>query len=481
VKRAVVLALVGLALAATAGSARAFTPTDPLTDRQWYLAADRVFDAWPTPPELSPVRVAVIDSGIDLEHPDLIGHIALARSFVGGLVADQAGHGTFVAGIIAAGLDNGVGIAGMAFSAQLVVAKVVGADGTIDPDLEARAIRWAVDNGARVVNLSLGGVRDPLDPRRDTFSDLERSAVEYAYSKGAVVVAAVGNGDQAPTQPWNYASYPAALPHVIGVGAIGRNGDIPAFSNRDAVYVDLVAPGDDIFSTLPRTLTAAHPTCEDQGYSDCGSFEFRNAGGTSFAAPQVSAAAALLLAVRPSLTADQVAAILERSASDVNAATGCRQCPLQRDRYSGWGRLDVAAALASLDGPLPPIDRYESNDNAGTGAYTLWGQHRVVDATIDFWDDQVDVYRVRVRAGQTLAVSVHGPAATDTNLILWRPGTRTVDGLSTDVQSMRAAASLGGGSNEVLRYHAVADGWYYVEVKLSTPGSGAYTLRVDKM
>ena len=118
--------------------------------------------------------------------------------------------------MIAANLDT-QGIVGIAYTSQLLIAKVVTRDGTIPLDAEAAAIRWAVDNGARVINLSLGGVRDPRDPDRDTYSPLEASAVAYAYAKGAVLVAAVGNGDEAPTQPWPYASYPAALPHVIGV------------------------------------------------------------------------------------------------------------------------------------------------------------------------------------------------------------------------------------------------------------------------
>ena len=101
-------------------------------------------------------------------------------------------------------------------------------------------------------------------------------------------MAAVGNGDQAPRLPWPYASYPAALPHVLGVSALARDGSVPIFSNRDRIFNDLAAPGEDIFSTLPRSLTDDQPACELQGYSDCGPEEFRRAEGTSFAAPQVS-------------------------------------------------------------------------------------------------------------------------------------------------------------------------------------------------
>ena len=106
--------------------------------------------------------------------------------------------------------------------------------------------------------------------------------------------------------------------------------------------------------------------------------EFRAGEGTSYAAALVSAAAALLIAVRPDLAPDQVAALLERSAADMNAATGCRQCPLQRDQLSGWGRLDVSAALARSRARCRAADRFESNDDAGDRAFTLWGQKNAI-------------------------------------------------------------------------------------------------------
>ena len=276
--------------------------------------------------------------------------------------------------MIAAALDNGQGIAGIAFPAQLLVAKVVRSDGKIMPAAEAKAIRWAVDSGAKVINLSLSALRDPRDRDLDRFSPLERDAVDYAYSHGAVVVAAVGNGDDAPKSPWDFASYPAALPHVVGVSALASDGSVPAFSNRDRNFNDIAAPGVGIVSTLPRAMTAARPSCVDQGYSICGPPSFRQADGTSYAAAQVSAAAALLLATRPTLTPDQVTWLLERSARDVSAATGCSRCQLQRDPISGWGELDVTAALKALSGPLPSPDRYEGNDDAGEMAFRLYGR-----------------------------------------------------------------------------------------------------------
>jgi hypothetical protein len=458
-----------------------FTPTDPLASKQYYLAQDHAFDAFGSDlPVLNPVRVAIIDSGLDGGHPEFPrSRIWQARSWVGGsALTDEEGHGTFVAGEIAAAINNNEGIAGMAFPAQLVIAKIARSDQTIDVRDEAEAIRWAVDVGARVINLSIGGLRDPFNPKVDTFSKVEANAIEYAVRKGAILVAAVGNSDEAPQSPWQYASYPAALPHVVGVSALTPTGNVPNFSDRDRIYNDLSAPGQEIYSTLPRALTSFRPLCPNQGYSDCGADEFRHAAGTSFAAPQVTAAAAVLIAMKPTLQADQVANILERSATDVSAANGCRSCPLQRDSMSGWGRLDVSKAIAALDGVLPAPDRHEPNDDAGSQAAKLTAGVTSVKATIDFWDDNIDVYRVYLRKGQRLRLTLNGPAGATSNLLLWKPGTKRVNDLRT--QNKRAAQSISPGSSHRLGYRVPAKGWYYVEVKVTTRGSGPYELAITR-
>jgi hypothetical protein len=458
----------------------ALTPTDPLVPRQWYLAQSRFFEPWPTLPALDPVPVAVIDSGVDAGHPELAGKVLAAKSFVGGSArSDPLGHGTFVAGLIAAGIDNGIGIAGLAPSAQLLVARVVTGSRSIPVEAEARAIRWAVDNGARVLNMSLGGLRDPLDPERDSFSQLEADAVSYAVSNGVVVVAAVGNGDQAPRSPWPYASYPAALPHVLGVSAYQDGGRVPGFSNRDRIFNDLAAPGEQILSLFPRPLTARFPSCAEQGYSSCGPDEYREAQGTSFAAPQVSAAAAVLLGLRPTLRPEQVTAILERTAADLSPATGCGGCAPGRDPLSGWGRLDVAAALAALAGPLPLRDRFEANDDAGPRAFALSGRSRRFQATVDFWDDQDDVYAIRLRRGQRVYVGLKGDEqAADLGLALWLPGTRSVEGVGG--QGRRVRVSARPGAREYLSYRAATAGVHYVQVRMSSPGHTRYRLTIVK-
>jgi subtilisin family serine protease len=472
---ALVLAPAALAMPLKAS----FTPTDPLAPRQYYLAQDHAFDAFGNDlPNLNPVRVAIIDSGIDGGHPELRSRIVAQRSWVGGsALTDEEGHGTFVAGMIAAALNN-EGIAGIAFPAQLVIAKIARADQTIDVRDEAEAIRWAVDMGARVINLSIGGLRDPFNSRRDTFSGVEASAIAYAVRKGALLVAAVGNSDEAPQTPWQYASYPAALPHVLGVSALTPAGNVPLFSNRDRIYNDISAPGQEIYSTLPRAITSFRPLCQNQGYSDCGPEEFRHAAGTSFAAPQVSAAAAVMFALRPTLQADQVMNILERSAVDVNASSGCKACPLLRDSMSGWGRLDVAKAVGALDGVLPSPDRLEPNDDAGTSAARLPASTTSLKATIDFWDDQIDVYRTYFRQGQRVRLTLTGPSGTTSNLLLWRPGTKRVGDLRT--QNRRVAQAIGPGSVHRVGYRVRKSGFYYVEVKVPTRGVGTYELAIAR-
>ena len=136
---AIVAAVAALVLPALA---HAFDNLEPLAAKQWYLAQDNAWTYWPAEPDLAPVNVAVIDSGIDGTHPEFVGRIAAAKSFVGGSpYQDEQGHGTFVAGEIAASPFNGVGIAGIAFNAHLLIAKVVEPDGTVSLPGEVAAIR----------------------------------------------------------------------------------------------------------------------------------------------------------------------------------------------------------------------------------------------------------------------------------------------------------------------------------------------------
>jgi subtilisin family serine protease len=443
----------------TATRRLAFEPDDPLAPNQWYLGAIRAFDFWPDLPVQPAVRVAVVDSGVDGGHPDLAGRVVASRSFVSSPpLVDTFGHGTIIAGEIAARLDT-QGIAGVGIPVELLVAKVVDSTGWISVLDEARAIRWAVDSGAQVINLSLAGTRDPIHPSRDTYSALERSAIDYATSRGVIVVAAAGNCSTG-TCPELYASYPAALPHVIGVGALNPSGGTPLFSNRDRAFVDLAAPGVEILSTYPRKLSRAG--CTPTGYTFCARAESdRNPRGTSFSAPLVTAAAALVIGERgmlglPALHSSQVAAIVERSAVDIGVAG--------RDARSGNGRLDVQAALTALGGTFPPPDTREPNDGLGEHAARLSGA-TLVDATVDRFDDPRDVYRLALTAHQRIVLAYTGP---DAVLFLWR------------ANGSLAAVSRTPGSRERIAFRPKASARFFAEVRLPSGPGGGYRLTVQR-
>jgi hypothetical protein len=223
-------------------------------------------------------------------------------------------------------------------------------------------------------------------------------------------------------------------------------------------------------------LTAVQPDCTPQGYTDCAIGDYHHPEGTSFAAPQVSAAVAVLLGLHPSLTASQVTRILERHAQDVDAANGCSECPLGRDQYSGWGALDVTKAVDFLDSgsSLPPSDRLEPNDSAPQ-ARKVWGNHPDVTATLDYWDDAKDVYRVRLGRGQHLqARFVAHWSRAQVDLTLWRPG--------SDLRGRngRVAATAHAGRTQHLGYRAPHTGWYYVQLRIAHHGGGRYALRLTK-
>jgi hypothetical protein len=249
---------------------------------------------------------------------------------------------------------------------------------------------------------------------------------------------------------------------------VRRDGSVPDYSNRDAVYNDIAAPGDAMFSTIPTNLVDPSSGCTDP-YSDCGPTDFRSAIGTSFAAPQVSAAAALLLGQDPALTPDQVSWLLERSADDASPLSGCAACPAGRDALSGWGTLDVASALFRLTSgqPLPRPDRYEPNDDAGPWAYPLPSLPRTLDASLDYWDDNLDVYRVHLVKGQRIYARLTPGSSARIVLALWAPGTDRLETL--DGQQGRLTVSHRVGFQSRLSYRVRATGLYYLSAKLVSP------------
>ena len=305
----------------------------PAVPFQWQYAAVRA-DQVPAAVAQAAAgfTIAVIDTGADLGAPDLgakAPHTYSVRKRQAD-VADGNGHGTFVAALAAGSSTNGDGIAGVAGEAGLMVVQAGGAGGAFTDVDEAAAIVYAVDHGAKIVNLSLGGT---------TTSSIEKRAVDYAVSKGVLLVAAAGNG----YYRGNAVEYPAALLQPAGSKGVGGSGLSVAASTREGgrapfsttgSHVSLAAPGVGVFSavssgspvsryprtTLPGALGGVY------GYGS----------GTSFASPQVAGAAALVWAANPQLRAAQVASILEQTAS----GRGSWNAEL------GYGVLDVAAAVA---------------------------------------------------------------------------------------------------------------------------------------
>jgi hypothetical protein len=173
----------------------------------------------------------------------------------------------------------------------------------------------------------------------------------------------------------------------------------------------------------------------------------------------------LLLGQRPSLRPEQVSWLLERSASDASALTGCSMCPMGRDLYTGWGSLDVLAALTMLtDGTTLPVpDRFEPNDDAGPWAHALPPLPRTIDASLDYWDDNIDVYRVHLNAHTKLFARLTGKGTV--KLALWAPGTQHVEGLDVDTKSRLTQGRTSGGQVR-LSFRAGRAGVYYLEAKL---------------
>jgi thermitase len=279
---------------------------DPyLATHQWGAAKLNLPQAW-NYTRGTGVIVAVVDTGVDLSHPDLAGHIVPGYNAIspGASPQDDEGHGTHVAGIVAAMTGNAQGIVGTAWDARIMPVKVMDSTGHGSYSAIADGIRFAAAYGARVINLSLGGPAS---------SSVLQSAVQYAQSKGVLVVAAAGNCNNpdcyTPQYPANYAS-------VLGVAATDQS-DTDAYFSSCGSWIDISAPGVDIWSTYwPHTYT----------FLD----------GTSMATPFVAGSAALIFSRNPSLSASSVSALLLNTARDLKTA-GWDEC-------TGYGLANPYAA-----------------------------------------------------------------------------------------------------------------------------------------
>jgi len=353
-----------------------YVPNDPYIQEQWALSKIGAFAAWDIERGAPQVPVAIIDTGIDYEHSDLAQNIWInaGEDINGNRIADagdlngidddgngfmddvrgwdftdapnypdggdfldrdndpmdESGHGTSVAGIIAATADNGIGIAGLAHQCRLMPLRAFTSGGNGEEDDVASAMLYAIHNGAKVINMSWGDV---------FVSRIIDDVIRYAAAKGVVMVASAGNSSTAQIH------YPSGFASTISVGATDEKDNLAGFSNYGPT-IDLVAPGVNIFTTAI-----------DNRYS--------TVNGTSFSAPYVTAAAALLLSRDSTLSAEVVRSILTRSTDDL----GNRGW----DSFFGAGRLNVATALSQPLYAVAKISLPKLDAGFNTGSIEIRG------------------------------------------------------------------------------------------------------------
>ncbi|MBO7743841.1 peptidase S8 [Paenibacillus sp. MWE-103] len=290
---------------ANADNGASIVPNDALyAQYQWNLPVIETEKGWTVSKGNDQVRIGVLDTGVQADHPDLIGKIDEGTNLVDQTAPpdDDVGHGTHVSGIIAASVNNGEGVAGLTWFNKIVPVKVLDASGAGSTYSVAEGIIWATDHGIKVINMSLGNYAE---------AQFLHDAIKYAYDRDVVLVAASGNDNT--ERP----GYPAAYPEVLAVASTNADGTRSPFSNYGD-YVDVAAPGMTIASTYPGSQYAA-------------------LSGTSMASPHVAALAGLVRSINPDLSNVEVMDIIRKSAKDLGSKG--------KDKYFGYGQIDVDRAL----------------------------------------------------------------------------------------------------------------------------------------
>jgi subtilisin family serine protease len=295
------------------------TSNDPyfLQGSQWHLSKIQAPAAWDITTGSSSQIVAIIDSGVRASHPDLVGKVLVGYDFVANDndANDENGHGTAVAGTVSPGSNNQIGVCGVAWSNPILPVRVLDANGSGTYSAMANGIIYAADSGAKVINLSLGGTSS---------SRTLQDAINYAWNKQCVIVAAAGNNGS------NIAFYPAACSNVVAVSATDATDTRPTWSNFGS-YVDVSAPGVDILSVY-------------------GSDQYAAWNGTSFSSPVTSGVVALMAAANSTLTNTQLVDLLIKNSDDIGA--------LGYDVYYGNGRVNANRAVtAAKNFVVAPVKR----------------------------------------------------------------------------------------------------------------------------
>ena len=339
--------------------------TDSLLEEQWYLNKVNAFKAWMVTTGSPDIIIGVIDTGIDYNHPDLQGCLwkneaelngesgvdddnngfvddSIGWDFTdaprfsdGGDYIDPdndpmdeygSGHGTQIAGIIAAQSNNGIGIAGIGPNLTVMNLRAGTAGGYLEEDDVANALIYALDNGAKIVNMSFGDV---------ALSRFLQDVIYYAYQQGMIIVASAGNSGN------DELHYPSGLPETISVGATDDDDNIAGFSSYGPT-IDCVAPGSEIISTAVNG-------------------KYNVVSGTSFSAPIASALAGLILSVHPDIGPERIRSILKTSSDDI--------LNYGWDKYSGAGRVSALRAVSVPDGGI--LKLIEPAPNSSTAEYVV--------------------------------------------------------------------------------------------------------------
>lgn len=427
------------------------------SDGQWGIKKAFVDKAWDTVRGAPSVTVAVMDTGVDPTHPDLIAALVPGNTFVSqpsvdcapGTTRDDNSHGTHVAGIIGASGNNIEGIAGVAFGVRLMPVKVLDCTGQGNLSDVANGLVWAVDNGAKVINLSLGSTSD---------SPTLRSAISYAAQRNVLVVSAAGNCGTSGEKclSLNQLEYPAAYPEVLAVGATDSDDSIAFFSTRNS-SVDVSAPGRRIVSTTPT-----YATYRSTKGTSCNTLSYAVCSGTSQAAPFAAGVAALIWSAEPSLTAAQVIERIRTTADDFGA--------VGYDESYGTGRVNAQKAIAQ-SGELYGVT-YDTSalPTAAKAATAFTGRVTVTNKSSFTWRS-ANPSAVRLEwswldaAGQpvpTLAGVMPLPADL--------PVGATV-ALSGSVAAPALPAGTAGPTRFILRLDLVRDGVSSFSVKGATPAT----------
>ncbi|MBF2052080.1 MAG: peptidase S8 [Candidatus Sericytochromatia bacterium] len=297
---------------------------DPLRGQQWYLNQLQMAEVWQNyGVGQSGITVAVLDTGVDYDHPDLAGKVLKGPDYIDKNYdpKDLHGHGTHVAGVISAQLSNQEGISGMAPQVQILAIRVLDARGSGSLFNIAKGIAYAANQGAQVINLSLGS-----PPGGSIMRTMANFLASYTEKKGALIIAAAGNSAGA-------IGYPAAASRFMAVGAVNEQKYLATFSNRGP-ELDVVAPGVNILSTYPTYEVTTNALGLSQNYASL--------NGTSMATPMVSALAAMLWSQNPYLTPAEVRERIENTATDLG--------PIGRDDMFGQGLIHPLRALQDTDG-----------------------------------------------------------------------------------------------------------------------------------